>query len=36
MNKARLEAVNDCKNFIDKLKNGEIVRLPMRRGHPKR
>lgn len=36
MNKARLEAVNDCKNFLDKLKNGEIVRLPMKRGHPKR
>lgn len=35
MNKARLDAVNDCKDFIGKLKSGEIVRLPMRRGHPK-
>lgn len=35
MNKARLEAVNDCKDFIDKLKKGDIVRLPMRRNHPK-
>jgi len=36
MNKARLEAVNDCKNFIDKLKSGDFVRLPMTRRHPKR